>query len=281
MLYRLEEPIYFYLFTTIPILVVIFLVVLWWKKRTQKKFASSDLLTKLAPNYSVFKSSLKLLFFSIGISFLILALVNPKIGTKLKTVKREGVDIVFALDVSKSMLAEDIAPNRLEKSKQIISKIIDKLGSDRVGIIIYAGNAYPLLPITTDHGAAKMFLQNANPDLVSSQGTAIKEALDLAKTYYNNDDQTNRFLIIISDGEDHQEETKQLAQNVSNEGVKVYTIGVGSEKGAPIPMKINGSLIGYKKYKGETVLTKRNSDLLKGVANVANSNYIEIGRAHV
>ena len=181
----------------------------------------------------------------------------------------------FALDVSKSMLAEDIAPNRLEKSKQIISKIIDKLGSDRVGIIIYAGNAYPLLPITTDHGAAKMFLQNANPDLVSSQGTAIKEALDLAKTYYNNDDQTNRFLIIISDGEDHQEETKQLAQNISNEGVKVYTIGVGSEKGAPIPMKINGSLIGYKKYKGETVLTKRNSELLKGVANVANGNYID------
>ena len=268
MLYRLEEPIYFYLFTTIPILVVIFLVVLWWKKRTQKKFASSDLLTKLAPNYSVFKSALKLLFFILGISFLILALVNPKIGTKLKTVKREGVDIVFALDVSKSMLAEDIAPNRLEKSKQIISKIIDKLGSDRVGIIIYAGNAYPLLPITTDHGAAKMFLQNANPDLVSSQGTAIKEALDLAKTYYNNDDQTNRFLIIISDGEDHQEETKQLAQNISNEGIKVYTIGVGSEKGAPIPMKINGSLIGYKKYKGETVLTKRNSELLKGVANV-------------
>ena len=275
MLYRLEEPIYFYLFTTIPILVVIFLVVLWWKKRTQKKFASPDLLTKLAPNYSVFKSVLKLLFFILGISFLILALVNPKIGTKLKTVKREGVDIVFALDVSKSMLAEDIAPSRLEKSKQIISKIIDKLGSDRVGIIIYAGNAYPLLPITTDHGAAKMFLQNANPDLVSSQGTAIKEALNLAKTYYNNDDQTNRFLIIISDGEDHQEETKQLAQNISNEGIKVYTIGVGSEKGAPIPMKINGSLIGYKKYKGETVLTKRNSELLKGVANVANGNYID------
>ena len=223
----------------------------WWKNSTQKKFASIGLLTKLAPNISVFKSVLKLLFFILGISFLILALINPKIGTKLKTVKREGVDVVFALDVSKSMLAEDIAPNRLEKSKQIISKIIDKLGSDRVGIIIYAGNAYPLLPITTDHGAAKMFLQNANPDLVSSQGTAINEALDLAKTYYNNDEQTNRFLIIISDGEDHQEETKQLAQNISNDGIKVYTIGVGSEKGGPIPMKINGSLIGYKKYKGE------------------------------
>jgi len=258
-----------------PLIVVVFLLVLWWKKRTQRKFASAGMLQKLAPDISVFKSVLKLLFFIFGISFLILALVNPKIGTKLKTLKREGVDVVFALDVSRSMLAEDIAPNRLEKSKQIISKIIDKLGSDRVGIIIYAGNAYPLLPITTDHGAAKMFLQNASPDLVSSQGTAINEALNLAKTYYNNDEQTNRFLIIISDGEDHQEETKQLAQNISNDGIKVFTIGVGTEKGAPIPLKINGSLIGYKKYKGETVLTKRNSNLLKGVADAANGSYID------
>ena len=197
MLYRLEEPIYFCLFAIMPLIVVVFLLVLWWKKRTQRKFASAGMLQKLAPDISVFKSVLKLLFFIFGISFLILALVNPKIGTKLKTLKREGVDVVFALDVSRSMLAEDIAPNRLEKSKQIISKIIDKLGSDRVGIIIYAGNVYPLLPITTDHGAAKMFLQNASPDLVSSQGTAINEALNLAKTYYNNDEQTNRFLIII------------------------------------------------------------------------------------
>jgi len=196
-------------------------------------------------------------------------------GTKLKTVKREGVDVVFALDVSKSMLAEDIAPNRLEKAKQIITKIIDKLGSDRVGIIIYAGNAYPLLPITTDHAAAKMFLQNAGPDMVSSQGTAINEALNLAKTYYNNDEQTNRFLIIISDGEDHQEDTKQVAQNMSKEGVKVYTIGVGTEKGSPIPIKVNGSLLGYKKHKGETVITKRKPDMLEGIANVAGGRYID------
>ena len=276
MLYQLEEPIYFYLLGVIPVIVLIFLLVLWWKKRTQKKFSNSPLLKKLAPDISVFKSSLKLIFFILGISFLILALVNPKMGTQLKTVKREGVDVVFALDVSRSMLAEDIAPNRLEKSKQIISKIIDKLGSDRVGIIIYAGNSYPLLPITTDHAAAKMFLQNASPDIVSSQGTAINEALDLAKTYYNNDEQTNRFLIIISDGEDHQEETSQVAQNIANEGVKVYTIGVGTETGGPIPLKINGSLIGYKKdRKGETVVTQRKPDVLQGIADAANGSYID------
>ena len=197
-------------------------------------------------------------------------------GTKLKTVKREGVDVVFALDVSKSMLAEDIAPNRLEKAKQIISKTIDKLGSDRVGIIIYAGNSYPLLPITTDHAAANMFLQNANPDMVSSQGTAINEALELAKTYYNNDEQTNRFLIIISDGEDHQEETKQVAQNLANEGVKIYTIGIGTESGSPIPIRLNGSMIGYKKNrKGETVITKRVPKVLKGIADAGKGEFID------
>ena len=257
-------------------MVVVFLLVLWWKKRTRRKFSDLNLLKKLAPNSSIFKSVVKLVFLLLGITFLIISLVNPKMGTKLKTVKREGVDIVFALDVSKSMLAEDIAPNRLEKAKQIISKTIDRLGSDRVGIIIYAGNAYPLLPITTDHAAANMFLQNANPDMVSSQGTDINGALELAKTYYNNDEQTNRFLIIISDGEDHQEETKQVAKNLANEGVKIYTIGVGTEKGGPIPMRLNGAVIGYKKdNKGETVITKRMQDVLQGIADAADGGYID------
>lgn len=274
-MYKIEDPTYFYYFAIIPILIVFFLLAFWWKKRTQKKFTDPLLLEKLAPNSSTFKSALKLSFLLIGLSFLIISLVNPKMGTKLKTIKREGVDVVFALDVSKSMLAEDIAPNRLEKAKQIISKIIDKLGSDRVGIIIYAGNAYPLLPITTDHAAAKMFLQNANPNLVSSQGTAISEALNLAKTYYNNDEQTNRFLIVLSDGEDHQTETKQIALNLANDGIKTYTIGIGTETGGPIPMKING-VAGYKKNrKGETVITKRKPDVLQGIAEAANGAYMD------
>ena len=281
-MYKIEEPNYFYLLAIIPLIIVGSFMVFWWKKRAQRKFSNKNLLSQLAPNTSRFKSILKLLFLIIGLSFLIISLTNPKMGTKLQTVKREGVDVVFALDVSKSMLAEDIAPNRLEKSKQIISKIIERLGSDRVGIIIYAGNAYPLLPITTDHAAAKMFLQNANPDLVSSQGTAINEALDLARTYYNNDDQTNRFLIIISDGEDHQEETKQVAQNISNEGVKVYTIGVGSENGGPIPIKLNGQLIGYKKdSKGQTVITKRTENVLKDIADVSNGIYIDGNKTEI
>jgi Ca-activated chloride channel family protein len=275
-MYKIEEPIYFYLLVIIPAMLALFLLVLWWKKRTQRKFSDVSLLKKLAPNSSTFKSTLKLIILLLGFSFLIISLTNPKMGTKLKTIKREGVDVVFALDVSKSMLAEDIAPNRLEKAKQIISKTIDKLGSDRVGIIIYAGNSYPLLPITTDHAAANMFLQNANPDMVSSQGTAINDALELAKTYYNNDDQTNRFLIIISDGEDHQEETKQVAQNLANEGVKIYTVGVGTERGGPIPMRLNGAMIGYKKDRqGATVITKRVPEVLQGIADASDGKYID------
>ena len=212
---------------------------------------------------------------ALALLFLVVALVNPKMGTKMKTVKRQGVDIVFALDVSKSMLAEDIAPNRLEKAKQIISKIIDKLGSDRVGIIIYAGNAYPLLPITTDHAAAKMFLQNADTDMVSSQGTAINEALKLAKSYYDDDEQTNRFLFIISDGEDHEENVGYIADEAVKEGIKIFTIGVGMPEGGPIPIKRNGTLIEYKKDReGEVVITKLHNETLEKIASDGDGEYI-------
>ena len=274
-MYQLEEPKYFYLFITIAVLVVMYLLVSIWKRQKQRKFANLDLLNKLSPEKSKFKPALKLIVVALSLSFLIISMVNPKMGTQLKTIKRQGVDIVFALDVSKSMLAEDIAPNRLEKSKQIITKIIDKLGSDRVGIIIYAGSAYPLLPITTDHASAKMFLQNAYPDMVSSQGTAINEALLLAKTYFDDDTQTNRFLFIISDGEDHEKNSNTVAEEIVKEGIMTYTIGVGTNKGGPIPIKRNGKLTGYKKdNKDEVVITKLDVKTLKDIAQSGKGKYI-------
>jgi len=274
-MYQIEEPTYFIYLIAIPILVVVFLLVSFWKKGTQKKFTNALLLKRLTPEKSLFKSYLKMILFLVGLTFLIISLTNPKMGTKLETVKRQGVDIVFALDVSKSMLAEDIAPNRLEKSKQLISKIIDKLGSDRVGIIIYAGNAYPLLPITTDHAAAKMFLQNANPDMVSSQGTAINEALKLAKSYFDDDEQTNRYLFIISDGEDHEENVNYVADEATKEGIRIFTIGVGTIKGGPIPLKREGTLIGYKKDReGEVVITQLNDKTLKSIATDGKGKYL-------
>ena len=205
-----------------------------------------------------------------------IALVNPKVGTKLETVTREGVDIVFAIDVSKSMLAEDVAPNRLEKAQQLTAQIINNLVSDRVGIIAYAGKAVPQLPITTDYAAAKMFLQNMNTDMLSSQGTAIDEAIQLSRTYFNDAEQTNRVLVIISDGEDHKDLNLDVAKAAAKEGIKIFTIGVGSEKGGPIPLKRNGVVMRYKKtQKGETVITKLNPNTLTAIAEEANGLFIQ------
>ncbi|MDO9275612.1 MAG: VWA domain-containing protein [Lutibacter sp.] len=274
-MYQIEEPTYFYYLAIIPAIVVVFLLVLWWKKRIQKQFADYKLIQKLSPEKSTFKSFLKITVFCLALAFLIISLTNPKMGTKLETVKREGVDIVFALDVSKSMVAEDIAPNRLEKAKQIITKIVENLGSDRVGIIIYAGNSYPLLPITTDYAAAKMFLQNANTDMVSSQGTAINDAIERALTYYDDNEQTNRFLVIVSDGEDHEENTLELAKQAAEKGIKIYTVGIGTAKGGPIPLREDGRVIGYKKdSKGMVVVTQMNEQILRDIANAGNGKYI-------
>lgn len=274
-MYQLEEKIWFWVLAVIPVIILFFLVLQIWKRHAQKKFANKKLLKRLSPNQSLFKSILKLTVICLAIASLSIALVNPKIGTKLETVKREGVDIVFAVDVSKSMLAEDIAPNRLEKAKQLVTQIINNLASDRVGIIAYAGKAFPQLPITTDYASAKMFLQNMNTDMLSSQGTAINEAIELSKTYYDDDEQTNRVLIIISDGEDHSEDAAKVAEEASEEGIRIFTIGVGDAKGGPIPIKRNGIVLNYKKdSNGETVITRLDEETLKTIANEANGAYL-------
>ena len=274
---QLDEKNYFYLLLIIPVMVVFFLLLQIWKKRIQKKFATLPLLKKLTPEKSNFKSTLKFLFLVLGITFLTIGLVNPKIGTKLETVNREGVDIVFALDVSKSMLAEDIAPNRLEKAKRLVSEIVNQLASDRIGIIAYAGQAFPQLPITTDYGAAKMFLQGMNTNMLSSQGTAIDQAVELASTYFDDKDQTNRVLFIISDGEDHSDSaTLKMVEEATEEGIRIYTIGVGKSKGAPIPIKRNGILESLKKdSQGEVVITKLNEEVLRNIAEEGNGTYID------
>jgi len=272
---QLEEKIWFWTLLIIPIILVLFLVLQIWKRKKQNKFANQAILKRLSPNKSVFKSVLKIVVLCLAFASLTMALVNPKIGSKLETIKREGVDIVFAVDVSKSMLAEDIAPNRLDKSKQLVTQIINNLASDRVGIIAYAGKAFPQLPITTDYGSAKMFLNNMNTDMMSSQGTAINEAIELAKTYYDDDQQTNRVLVIISDGEDHSEAAARVAEEAAEAGIRIFTIGVGDLKGGPIPIKRNGVILNYKKdRRGETVITKLNEDTLKDIANEANGVYI-------
>ena len=272
---QLEEKIWFWLLLLVPIIIFLFVIVQVWKRHAQNKFAHHQILKRLSPNKSHFKPILKLIMLCLAFTCLTIAMVNPKVGTKLETVKRQGVDIVFAVDVSKSMLAEDIAPNRIEKSKQLVTQIINNLASDRIGIIAYAGKAVPQLPITTDYAAAKMFLQNMNTDMLSSQGTAINEAIQLARTYFNDEEQTNRVLIIISDGEDHSDLSQDIAETAAEEGIKIFTIGVGSLKGAPIPIKQNGIVLNYKKDRsGETVVTKLNEETLRAIAEEANGQYI-------
>ncbi len=275
-MYQLDTPFYLYFFSILPVLWIGYLVVARWKRNVQTRFAQSSLMEKLSPNRSKFKPVLKLLLLTLGVSFLIVGLVNPKIGTQLETVKREGVDIVFAIDVSKSMLAEDIAPNRLEKSKRLVSAIINELASDRIGIIAYAAQAIPQLPITTDYDAAKIFLQALNTDMLSSQGTALDAALDLSGTFFDDEDQTNRVVFLVSDGEDHSEEAESAANRASAMGIRIFTFGVGSDEGAPIPIKRKGIVESYKKdMEGETVITKRNAEILEQIADAADGGYID------
>ena len=275
-MFRFDESIWFWTLLVIPIGILVFLIVQMWKKRTQKKFADLHLLKRLSPNQSLFKSVLKLMVILLAFASLSVALVNPKIGTKLETVRSQGVDIVFAVDVSKSMLAEDIAPNRLEKSKQLVTQIINNLASDRVGIIAYAGKAFPQLPITTDYASAKMFLQNMNTDMLSSQGTAISEAIELAKTYYDDEQQTNKILILITDGEDHAGDVLNIAEEANEEGIQIISVGVGTTKGGPIPIKRNGVVMNYKKdNQGETVITRLDESTLKAIADRVQGVYIQ------
>ena len=274
-MYQLDEKIWFWVLAVIPVIILCFLVLQFWKHRTQRKFADKALLKKLSPNASLFKSVLKISVLCLVFASLAIALVNPKIGSKLETVKREGVDIVFAVDVSKSMLAEDIAPNRLDKAKQLVTQIVNNLAGDRVGIIAYAGKAFPQLPITTDYASAKMFLQSMNTDMLSSQGTAINEAIKLATTYFDDEEQTNKILIIISDGEDHNNEAVSAAQEAKEAGIRIFTIGVGDVKGGPIPEKRNGVILNYKKdSQGETVITRLDEENLKNIAANTNGIYL-------
>lgn len=272
---HLDEKIYLWLALVIVFFFVFFLIFQIIKRKKQKQFADEKLLSKLAPNRSRFKPWVKFGLFALMILLLCVALANPKIGTKIETVKREGVDVVFAIDVSKSMLAEDVSPNRLDKAKRLVSEIVNNLKGDRVGIVAYAASAYPQLPLTTDYSAAKMFLQSMNTDMLSSQGTAIQQAIQMASSYYDDNSPTARILILISDGEDHEMGASEIASEAKSKGIKTYTIGVGTLKGGTIPIVERGGVKTYKRdSSGEVVITRLNQDLLMQIAQNGDGKYI-------
>lgn len=270
-----EQTSYLYLLLLIPIMVLGYVLFVMWKKRAQQALASADMLAYIAPERSSFKGWLKQILIWVGIAFMCLALVNPQIGTELQTVKREGVDLVFAIDVSKSMLAEDIAPNRLEKAKRIASELLNQLTGDRVGIIAYASSAIPHLPITTDYASARMFLNSLDTNMISSQGTAISAAMRMAETYFDDENQSNRVVCMLSDGEDHQDDALVAAKQAAANGITFFTIVLGTEKGSVIPIKQGNTLLYKKDENGEVVISKSDHSQMKAIANETKGLFLE------
>ncbi len=280
---RFEHPEYLYWLLVIPVLIAIYIFIRIINKRQFKKFADNKFLEFLIPLASRARSNTKFILFILVITLGIFAAANLQTGSKMEEVKREGIDMFFCIDISNSMNAEDIAPNRLERSKQAINNIINQLRGDRIGIIIFAGNAYVQLPITTDYAAAKLFLSTINTSLIPSQGTEIGSAINLAIKSFGNSE-NSKAIIVISDGEDHENgDAVKAAQEAAKLGIKIYTIGMGLEDGAPIPLYNQyGKRTGYKKDReGNIVITKLDDNMLRQIAEIGDGIYRRASNSNV
>lgn len=279
-MFKFEHPVYFYAFAAIPVML---LLVMWYfisRRSKLKKLGEADLVKKLIPYSSRRKRVIKVALFLAGFSSLITALCNLQTGSKLKEVKREGADIIVCLDVSNSMLAQDLTPNRLTRAKYALEKMIDMLEGDRLGLVIFAGEAYVQLPITTDYSAAKMFMSSIGPGMVPVQGTNLSEAIKKASESFSTDEGKNRAIILITDGENHEAEAVEAAEEAGKKGIMINTIGIGSQNGVPIPLIENGTVKGYRKDKeGQTIVTKLNAEILKTIAGKANGVYVQASQA--
>ncbi|HHJ52210.1 MAG TPA: VWA domain-containing protein [Caldithrix abyssi] len=257
------------------LLILFFVYVFRKKERLLEKFGQMELLRKLMPGYSKKRAVWKSALFIVAYIFLIVALADPQIGTKLEEVKREGVDIIVALDVSLSMKAEDIKPNRLEKAKHEIARLVNILQGDRIGLIAFAGMAHVLCPLTLDYSAAKLFLRMMDTDLIPVPGTAIGDAIDKAIKAFIQKERKYKVLILITDGEDHESDPIKKAEEAAKEGIIIYTIGLGSPQGVPIPIyDRNGNPAGFKKDRnGNVVTTKLDVTTLQKIAYITNGKY--------
>jgi len=275
---RLEHPEYLWLLASILILALSYI---WAHSRRKKQLANigdEHLVERLIPNRSGSKKVIRFLLISLAIAFIVVGLANPQVGTKEETVKRKGVDIVIALDLSNSMMAEDTRPNRLERSKRFISTLLDKFQNDRVAFIIFAGNAYMQMPLTIDYSAFDMYLKTVNTGILPTQGTAIGEAIQLAETAFDAGERKHKALILISDGENHEEAAMEIAAEAAKSGTKIFTVGVGTAKGGPIPVYNKyGRQVDYKKDReGSIVLSKLNEKMLQEIAVNGNGKYYRL-----
>ena len=265
-MFKFEHTVYFYVFAVIPFLVLLFGYFLYQRRKKLQQLGDDRLIVELSPYSNLRKRLVKLSLFTIALSSLILAMCNLQTGSKLTEVKREGAELMVCLDVSNSMLAQDLSPNRLTRAKYALEKMIDKLEGDQLGLVIFAGEAYVQLPITSDYKAAKMFLESIGPGMVPVQGTNLGAAINKAAESFNKEQGKNKAIILITDGENHEPDAIEAASAASSAGIMINTIGIGSENGVPIPYIQNGLIKGYKKDKeGNTVITKLNADMVDAV----------------
>ncbi len=266
---------YLFLLFLLPLLAAAFVLALWARRKALETLGNMDLLRRLMPASSTLKKAAKfaLLFGALG--FLILGVANPQIGTKMEEVKREGVDIMIALDVSNSMKAEDIKPNRLESAKQEIARMLDRLQNDRIGLIVFAGESYLQLPLTTDYSAARLILSTIDVDVVPVPGTAIGSAIRLAMKSFSSGERKYKVIVLITDGENHEDDAIAAAKDAHAEGAVIHTIGMGSPGGAPIPVYQNNAQVGFRKdVDGNTVITKLDEQALTQIAEAGGGRFI-------
>ncbi len=266
---------YLFLLLLIPFFFLIQALVLRLRRRRIRKFGDEKLVAQLMPSYAKAKVWVRLTLFSLGFFFFVIGLSRPQIGAKLKEHETKGAEIMIALDVSNSMLAEDYSPNRLERAKLAISRLVDKLRDDRIGLIVFAGNSFVQLPITTDYVSAKMFMNSISTESVPVQGTAIGEAINTAMRSFSSQSEKSRAIIVITDGENHEDDPVAAAKQAADMGVRVFTIGVGSPEGKPIPM--DGELL--KDKDGNIVVTRLDEKVLQEVAQAGNGLYVRAGNS--
>ena len=270
---RFEDPIYLWMLLIIPILVLVRFIVWRKRKRNLRKFGDPSLLKEMMPDVSKYRPTIKFSLLLSAITILIFMIARPQVGSKISHEKREGIEVLIALDISNSMLAQDVIPSRLEKSKLLIEDLVDHFTNDKVGLVVFAGDAFVQLPITNDYVSAKMFLQNINPSLITTQGTDLARAISLSQSCFTQREHIGRAIIVITDGEDHEGGALEAAREAYKKGINVFILGVGTSKGAPIPDGNGGYL---KDNSGQTVLSALNEQMCQQVAKAGNGVYIHV-----
>ena len=272
-MFRFAHPEYLFLFLLVPILVGVFIYTSIQKRRNLKQFGNVELLAGLMPNVSFVRPQVKFYLQFAAIVLLIIVLAQPQFGTKVENVKRQGIEVMIAMDVSNSMMAQDVQPSRLENAKQILSKLVDNMTNDKVGLVVFAGDAYTQLPITVDYVSAKMFLSSISPQLVPRQGTAIGSAIDLAiKSFGTKENKAGRAIIVITDGENHEDDAVGAAKLAAENNIAVHVIGMGKPEGSPIP--VPGTISFWKDKDGNVVVSKLNEDMCKKIAEAGKGIYV-------